>query len=68
VAEDLPGIGTFAPRLAGDGGIRLRYRPAGKLKRAYRALDAFEAEVVNRYHIGLEPSDCKARKGPCADS
>lgn len=60
VAVELPGIGTFAPRLAADGEIRLRYRPAGKLRKSYRPLDGFEGEVINRDNIGLPPEAYKA--------
>jgi len=56
----VPGLGTFRPSIRGDGELRLHFRVAPSLQRAFADRNAFQGRIANRRRIGLTPEDYKA--------
>lgn len=49
----LPGLGTFRPSVRGDGTLRLHFRVAPSLQRAFADRAAFRGIIANSQRIGL---------------
>lgn len=58
-ALELPGIGTFAPVVKGDGHLRILYRPDRSLIGALDNPQTYLGEIANRGNVGLTPEDFK---------
>ncbi len=59
-ATIIPGIGTFRPVVRGDGTVRMRYRPLGRLIGKLRIRELFQGEILNEENIGLGFEELKA--------
>jgi len=56
----LPGLGTFRPSVRGDGTLRLHFRVAPSLQRAFADRAAFRGTIANAQRIGLSAEGYKA--------